>query len=142
MGRVLTLVLLLLSNSAFAAGYPKPAGAPEIYVPNYGVSVAVATVHTAIGDGIGVLENNGNGVWNLCGMCLIDPAIPNLDADVKAAGGEGPYVAGKLPALNALLALRYPAIGAGPVTTLDQVNGSLSGYALRLVNGSPVLSGK
>lgn len=142
MGRILALALLLLSNAAYAAGYPKPAGVPEIYVPNYGVTVAVATLHTAIGDGIGVLENNGNGVWTLCGICLVDGAIPNLDADVAAAGGPSGYVASKLPALNAVLAARYPEIGGGPVTTLDQVNQALQGMQLRLVNGSPVLGSR
>lgn len=126
-------------SDAHAAGYPKPAGVPEVYVPNYGVTVAVGAVHTAIGDGIGVLENNGSGVWTLCGICLADPAIPNLDADVAAAGGTSAYVASKLSALNAILAARYPAIGGGPVTTLDQVNQALQSQALRLVNGSPVL---
>lgn len=129
-------------SEAHAAGYPKPAGVPEVYVPNYGVTVAVAALHTSIGDGIGVLENNGNGVWTLCGICLVDGAIPNLNADVAAVGGTGPYVASKLAALNNILSARYPEIGGGPVTTLDQVNQALQGMQLRLVNGSPVLGGK
>ena len=141
MVKVLALALLLLSNSALAAGYPKPAGVPEVYVSNHGVSVAVWAAHTAIGDGIGVFEKSGSD-WNLCGYCLVDAAIPNLDADVAAAGGPSGYVQSKLSALNTILAARYPALGGGPVTTLDQVNQALQGMQLRLVNGSPVLGGK
>lgn len=139
-GAIFTLTCSWCSE-AHAAGYPKPAGTPEVYVPNYGVTVGVWAVHTAIGDGIGVFEKSGSD-WNLCGYCLVDAAIPNLDSDVAAAGGPSGYVQSKLSALNTILAARYPAIGGGPVTTLDQVNQALGGYALRLVNGSPSIGVK
>lgn len=136
-GCVFTLACAWCSE-AHAAGYTKPAGAPEVYVPDHGVSVGVWAVQTAIGHGIGVFEKSGND-WVLCGICLVDASIPNLDANVSAAGGAGSYVVGKLPAINAVMAQRYPAVGGGPVSTLDAVNQALQGMGLRLVNGSPVL---
>lgn len=142
MVRSLTLALMLFSNAAYAAGYTKPAGVPEAFVPAYGVTVGVWAAQTAVGHGIGVFENNGSG-WTLCGMCMVDAQTPNLDGAVAYAGGVGPFVAGKIADVNAVLALRYPAVGNEPTgTTLDRVNGSLSGYGLRMVNGSPQLGSR
>jgi hypothetical protein len=138
MGRILALALLLLSAPAYAIEYQQPPGAPEIYVPNHGVVVTVFAAQTAIGHGIGVFEKRPTGLY-LCGQCIVDPAYPTLDGDVSAAGGPGPYVASKVSSINAILASRFPAVGGGPVTTLDQVNQALQGMQLRLVNGSPVL---
>lgn len=100
--------------------------------------VVVWAVATAIGQGIGVFENKGDGVWNLCGQCLVDAAYPNLDGDVAAAGGPSAYVAAKVPAINAVLKARYPGSTA-PVTVLDQVNQAIGTYGLRLGSGGAVL---
>ena len=142
MGRILVLAICLLASPALAAGYTKPAGTPEVYLPGYNVTVGVWAVATAIGQGIGVFENKGDGVWNLCGQCLVDAAYPNIDGDVAAAGGPSAYVAAKVPAINAVLKARYPA-GTAPVTVLDQVNQALAtSYKIGVVNGSPVLGAK
>lgn len=138
---ILFTVACTWCSSAHAAGYTKPSGTPEVYVPDHGVSVGVWAVQTAIGHGIGVFEKSGSD-WVLCGICLVDASIPNLDANVSAAGGAGPYVVSRLPQINALLAQRFPAVGGGPVSTLDAVNQALQGMGLRLVNGSPVLGAK
>lgn len=140
--RALIVALCLLASPALAAGYTKPAGTPEVYLPGYNVTVGVWAVATAVGQGIGVFENKGDGVWNLCGQCLVDAAYPNLDGDVAAAGGPSAYVAAKVPAINAVLKARYPT-GTAPVTVLDQVNQALAtSYKIGVVNGSPVLGAK
>lgn len=140
--RAIIVALCLLASPALAAGYTKPAGTPEVYLPGYNVTVGVWAVATAIGQGIGVFENKGDGVWNLCGQCLVDAAYPNLDADVAAAGGPSAYVAAKVPAVNAVLKARYPG-STTPATVLDQVNQALAtSYKIGVVNGSPVLGAK
>lgn len=144
MGRILVLALCLLASPTLAAGYTKPAGTPEVYLPGYNVTVGVWAVATAIGQGIGVFENKGdiNG-WTLCGQCLVEVSYPTLDTDVAAAGGPAAYVAAKVPAVNAFLARRYPPSGTAPVTVLDQVNQALAtSYKIGVVNGSPVLGAK
>lgn len=138
----LLIALMLFSGAAHAASYTKPAGAPEVFVPSYGVTVGVWAAQTAVGHGIGVFEKSGSGDWTLCFNCLASVEYPNLDAVVSAAGGAGPYVAGQIAAVNAILASRYPSVVAEPTTTLDKVNASIGFYALRLVNGSPVLGAK
>lgn len=136
---VIALALMLASGAAYAADYVQPPGAPEIVVPNHGVVVSVFAVQTAIGHGIGVLEKRSTG-WYLCGQCLVAPEYPTLDSVVAAMGGPGPYVASKLADVNAVLMIRYPAVMNEPSgTTLEKVNGSLAGYALRLANGVPAL---
>jgi hypothetical protein len=130
---------MLASGGLMAADYTQPPGAPEIAVPNHGVVVSVFAAQTAIGHGIGIFEKRSTG-WYLCGQCLIAPGFPTLDSDVAAAGGPGPYVASKLADVNAVLSIRFPPLTQAPSgTTLDRVNGSLSAYTLRLVNGSPAL---
>lgn len=138
MGRVLVLALLLFSTAANA--YTKPQGAPEIAVPNYGVTVAVFAAQTPVGHGIGVFEYKpAQNDWYLCGQCVI-AEYPSLDGPVAAAGGPGPYVESKRAEINAILASRYPAIGGEPTgSTIDRVNASLATNVLRLVNGSPQL---
>lgn len=127
-------------TSAHAAAYSKPAGAPTIVVPDHGVEVGVWAASTAVGHGVGVFERSLNGTdWNLCGTCLVDTGYPTLDAKVDAAGGAGPYVAGKMAAINQLLASRYPSVAPEPTTTLERVNQAIGSYALRLINGSPAL---
>lgn len=139
----IALILLLGSNAAWAASYTPPPNAPQVYLPNYGVTVGVWAAQTGVGHGIGIFEKSGTNPWTLCGQCIISPGYPTLDSDVAAAGGAGPYVAGKLADVNAVLSIRYPQIGAEPAgTTLDKVNGSLAGYVLRLVNGSPQIGPK
>lgn len=141
MVRFLALALLLFSTAANA--YTKPVGAPEIVVPNHGVTVAIFAAQTPVGHGIGVFEYKpAQNDWYLCGVCII-PEYPTMDNPVAAAGGPGPYVASKLPELNAILASRYPAIGGEPTgSAMDRVNQAVGNYALRLVNGSPQLGPK
>lgn len=136
----LIAALVLISGAAHAqtAIYTKPANAPEVFVANHGVTVAVWATQTAIGHGIGIFEKSGTGNWQLCGQCLVGSEYPTLDGVVKSAGGPGPWVAGKLADINAVLSIRYPAVTAGPTgSTIEQVNGALAGYSLRLVNGAP-----
>jgi hypothetical protein len=139
MRSIIIAALLLFSTAANA--YTKPAGAPEIVVPSKGVTVAVWAEQTAVGHGIGIFELRA-GTWYLCGNCLIDVEYPTMDSAVTAAGGALPYVASKVPAINAKLAALYPATGAPSTgSAIDRVNQALSGsFALGLVNGSPVLA--
>jgi hypothetical protein len=138
MGRVLALALLLFSTAANA--YTKPQGAPEVVIPSRGVTVAIWADQTAVGHGIGIFELRANG-WYLCGQCLIDVEYPTMDSAVTAAGGALPYVASKIPAVNAKLAALYPSSNAPPTgSAIERVNQALSGsFALGLVNGSPQL---
>jgi hypothetical protein len=138
MRSVIIAALLLFSNAAYAAGYTKPAGAPSVLVPNYGVEVGVWAAQTPVGHGIGVFEKRADG-WYLCGVCAI-PEYPTMDGPVAAAGGPGPYVESKRAEINAILASRYPAIGGEPTgSAIDRVNQSLAGNVLRLIEGSPQL---
>lgn len=144
MARLLIAILMLLGNgAAFAAGYAKPVGVPTVFVPSHGVEVGVWAVQTPIGHGIGVFERSGNGDWNLCGQCMISPEYPTMDGPVAEVGGPGPYVASKLQAINEVLSRRYPSVTPEPTgSTMDRVNQSLSGYVIRIVNGSPALGPK
>ena len=101
--------------------------------------VAVFAAQTPVGHGIGVFEQRGAD-WYLCGQCVI-AEYPTMDGPVASAGGAGPYVASKLPEINAILAARFPPIG-GPSTgsAIDRVNQALGSFALGLVDGSPVLA--
>lgn len=137
MVRFLAFALLLFSTAANA--YTKPQGAPEVFVPSKGVTVAIWADQTAVGHGIGIFELRA-GTWYLCGTCLVDAEYPSLDSAVNAAGSAAAYVVSKVPAINSKLASLYPATGTAPVTTIDRVNQALSGsFALGLVDGSPVL---
>lgn len=89
-----------------------------------------------------MFEKSANGDWTLCFNCLASVEYPNLDAVVAAAGGAGPYVAGQIAAVNAILASRYPSVAPEPTTTLDKVNQAVGTYTLRLVNGSPQIGAK
>jgi len=140
MRSIIIAALLLFSTAANA--YTKPAGSPEIVVPNYGVTVAVFAAQTAIGHGIGVFEYKpAQNDWTLCGTCFL-AEYPTMDGPVAAAGGPGPYVESKRAAINAILASRYPASSTpSSGSTIDRVNQALSGsFALGLVNGSPQLA--
>ena len=127
------------SWAAYAADYTKPVGAPEIEVPNHGVVVSVFAVSSVVGEGIGVFEKRTTG-WYLCGSCLISPEIPNMESEVKLAGGPGPYIEAKRADINATLQIRYPAVMPPPSgSALSLVNQSLASNVLRLVNGVPQL---
>lgn len=140
MRSVIIAALLLFSTAADA--YTKPQGAPEVFIPNYGVTAAVFAAQTPVGHGLGVFERKPDGSWYLCGQCVL-AEYPTMDNPVVAAGGPGPYIASKLPELNAILAARYPAIGGEPSgSTMDRVNQALAGYVLGLVNGGPQLGPK
>jgi hypothetical protein len=133
------VILMLVFGCTAANAYTKPQGAPEIAVPAHGVVVAVFAAQTPVGHGIGVFEQRGND-WYLCGQCVI-AEYPTMDNPVAAAGGAGPYVASKIPELNAILAARYPATGVPSTgSAIDRVNQALGAFALGLVNGSPVLA--
>src|SRR3990167_7256667 len=122
----LILALTLIAAPAAAIDYTQPPGAPQILVPNYGVTVSVFAAQTAIGHGIGIFERKPDGSWSLCGQCIISPEYPTLDNAVARVGGPGPYIESKRAGIDAVLASRYPAIGGGaPGTTLDQVNAAL-----------------
>ena len=138
---ILFSVACATCSAAYAADYTQPLGAPTIEVPNHGVVVSVFAVSSVIGEGIGVFEKSGTGGWRLCGSCLISPETPNMESEVKLAGGPGPYIEAKREALNAVMALRYPAVMPPPSgSALSMVNSILaSGNTLRLVNGVPVL---
>lgn len=138
---IILAIGLLFSTAANA--YTKPQGAPEIVVPGRNVTIAIWADQTAVGHGIGIFELRA-GTWYLCGTCIVDVEYPTLDNAVNAAGGALPYVASKVPAINAKLAALYPASNAPPTgSTIERVNQALSGsFALGLVNGSPVLAPK
>jgi hypothetical protein len=141
--KIALALMMLFPGAAYAASYAPPPGAPTVFVDAHGVTVGVWAAQTGVGHGIGIFEKSGTNPWTLCGQCLIAPEYPTLDSVVAAAGGPGPYVASKLADVNAVLSIRYPAIGGAPTgTTLDKVNGSLAGYSLRLVNGVPTLGAK
>ena len=136
----LILALVLLSSPAVAVDYTQPPGAPQIVVPNYGVTVSVFAAATGVGQGIGVFELRSTG-WYLCGQCLASPQFPTMDAAVTAAGGPGPYIETVRPQINSILASRYPAIGPQPPTTaMGAVNQALGSYTIRMVNGVPVVA--
>lgn len=131
--------------AAQAASYPKPSGVPEIYLASKGVTVGVWAAQTAVGHGIGIFEKkDGSADWSLCFNCLISPELPTMDSAVNGAGGPEAYVASKLPAINATLAAKYSGVSPDLATgmTMERVNGALSSYALRIVNGSPQLGAK
>lgn len=136
---IIIAALLLFSTAANA--YTKPQGAPEIVVPGRNVTVAIWADQTAVGHGIGIFELRA-GVWYLCGTCIVDVEYPTLDNAVNAAGGALPYVASKVPAINAKLAALYPPTNAPPTgSAIERVNQALSGsFALGLVNGSPQIA--
>jgi hypothetical protein len=134
------VILMLVFGCSAANAYTKPQGAPEIVVPGRNVTVAIWADQTAVGHGIGIFELRA-GTWYLCGTCLIDVEYPTLDNAVNGAGGALPYVASKVPAINAKLAALYPASNAPPTgSAIDRVNQALGSFALGLVNGSPVLA--
>lgn len=132
------LFTIACTVAAQAASYAVPSSSPRVYVPDHGVEVTVAAVQTAVGHGIGVLERSGGGEWTLCNFCLIDPEIPTMDTAVNSAGGPGPYVESKRDRINDVLSRRFPSVMPSG-STMDRVNGALSGLALRLVNGAPQL---
>jgi hypothetical protein len=117
--------------------YQKPLTIPTFNVPNYNVTIAVFGVQTAIGHSIGVLELQ-NGDWKLCGTCSAALEYPTFDSVVNAAGGTGPFVLSTIPAVNTILANRYPPIGTPePVNTLNSINTKLSTCIISMVNGVP-----
>jgi len=134
------VILMLVFGCSAANAYTKPQGAPEVVIPSRGVTVAIWAEMTGVGHGIGVFERVGTGAWTLCGQCFL-AEYPTMDGPVAAAGGALPYVASKVPELNAILASRYPATGAPSTgSAIDRVNQALGSFALGLVNGSPVLA--
>lgn len=131
---------ILFSGAAYAAQYTPPPNAPRVMVPSHGVEVGVWAVQTPVGHGIGIFERSGSGDWSLCNWCLAVVEYPTLDSVVAAAGGAGPFVVSKLDAINDILARRYPSVTPEPTgSTLDQVNGALGNYVIRIVNGVPTL---
>ena len=95
-----------------------------------------------MGHGVGIFELR-SGTWFLCGNCLIDVEYPTMDSAVTAAGGALPYVASKVPTINAKLLALYPATGTpSKGSAIDLMNQALGSFALGLVNGSPVLAPK
>lgn len=140
--RYLIALMMFASGAAYAADYTQPFGSPQIEVPNHGVVVSVFAVSTVIGEGIGVFEKRSTG-WYLCGQCLISPETPNMESEVKLAGGPGPYIEAKREAINATLAMRYPSVMPPPSgSALSLVNQSLASNVLRLVNGVPQIGAK
>lgn len=138
MVKYLFAALLLFSTAANA--YTKPQGAPEVFIPGRNVTVAVWADQTPVGHGIGIFELRA-GAWYLCGNCLIDVEYPTMDSAVNAAGGAVPYVASKVPAINAKLAAMFPPTGAPSTgSAIERVNQALGAYALGLVNGGPQLA--
>jgi len=141
--RSLLPVLFLLSAPAAAAEYVQPKGAPEIFVPVHNVTVSVFAVQTPVGQGIGIFEKR-DGMWFLCGQCLVAPEVPSMDTAVKSAGGPEKYVASRRAAINAVLATRYPASGIKRSdAVVEGVNDALAaGFSLRLVDGVPQLGSR
>lgn len=137
---VAALAVALASSPALA--YTKPPGAPTLTLPDYGLTISVFATATGVGKGIGVFEfRPATNDWGLCGDCIVDPQLDaDFEAQVMIAGGGAGYVQRKKGEINALLARRYPAIGAPPMTTLEQVNAAVAAQALQLVNGLPVFA--
>lgn len=132
------LAISLSLTSAGANAYTKPAGIQVFSVPNYGVTIAIwADQHPVSAGGALVLFELQNGNWVSCGMCVVPPFTSLLN-DIAAAGSADNWIMSKLPDINALLATRYPPIGA-PTTPIEQTNTALLGFAFKIVNGSPVL---
>lgn len=107
--------------------FTKPAGVPTIHVDDYNVTIGVWAANTGVGEIVGVFELQG-GVWYGCSGCSTAPAYAGLTPQVAAAGGPEAFVRTvAVPAINAILAKRYPPIVSGgsvPIangTTLEKI---------------------
>lgn len=141
MNRAAGLAGLLMLMAGQAQAYSKPQGAPELALPDYGLTISVFAVKTPLGEGIGVLEFRPlQQDWSLCGNCVTSLEYPDMTQAVKGYGGGDVYLRAKRGEINDILARRYPGIGE-PVTGLELVNASLKvqGVSLVLVNGIPTL---
>ena len=132
--RALVLGILLLSNTAYAFEVTKPVGAPEAYIEEHGVTVAVFAVTSPVGSGIVVGEKKANGKFEVCGTC--SRFVVDLGAEIAFKGGEIPYIEGMRPEINAILAQRYPPIlePLPGTTPLERLNYALFN-SYRLVGG-------
>lgn len=145
MGKVLALILCLLTltRPLSAAEYSKPAGAPELFLPDYGVTISVFAITTPVGSGLAVGEKTASGKFNVCGTCGL--YVIDLGSEVAFKGSPAKYIEGQIPDINSILARVYPRKSAPAPgnTAVDQVNFSLyQSFGLGLVNGVPVLSAK
>jgi len=100
---------LLFSTAANAVEVSRPTGGVEVFLPNYGVTIAVVAISiSSVGSGLAVLEKKPNGAWELCGVCL--PAPQNIAAEVAFHGGIPQWIEAQREYVNNVLARRYPPI--------------------------------
>lgn len=140
MRRLLLSLALVVSFAGAASAYSKPQGVPTLDLTPIGhsVTIAVFAVQTGVGGAIGVFEYRPlSQDWNLCGVCITNPDVPNMDASVNALTALG-YIAAHKAEMNTLLGQRYPPIGA-PIDGVGKVNQALNGFSLGIVNGVPAL---
>lgn len=129
-GFVAAWVLMAVAERAYAFEVTKPAGTPEIFLPDYNLSVAVFAVTSPVGSGLVVGEQKPNGKYEVCGVC--SRFVIDLAGEIAFKGGEVQYIEGMRGEVNTIFAQRYPAL-SGPVgnTPLERLNYAL-GASFRL----------
>lgn len=144
-GGIIIGLLFLLAAVPAQAQLAKPDGVPTFVVPS-GITVAIWDSVTGVGEYLGFFELGADGHWWGFTGNGISPNFDGLAGAVAAAGGEDPYIAGKLPDLNAILVRRYPPSGTpvGPgATTQDRLNYVLGqAYRFALQNNQTALAHK
>lgn len=124
------LTALVECSTADAFEVTKPAGTPEVFLPEYGLSVAVFAVTSPVGSGLVVGEKLASGRYEVCGVC--SRFVTDLPGEVAFKGGEVPYIASMRPDINLIFSQRFPPI-SGPVgnTALERLNYALgAGYKI------------
>jgi hypothetical protein len=108
-----------------AAEYTKPAGAPEAYIAEHGVTISVFAASSPVGQGLVIGEKLANGKFTVCGTCAL--FVSDLAGEIAFKGGEVAYIEGVRGMVNEILARRYPPItGPQPGTTpLERLNFAL-----------------
>lgn len=144
--RAVALAFLLSSGSVLATEHTQPAGAPQVFVAEHGVTVSVWAIDGVLGDGLAIFEKSPNGAWTLCGQCMPVQEL-NLQSEVNFKGGPVPYISAQLESINNVLKFRYPKIiSTDPQpggSILNQINYALwFNFKLENQGGSPVLTSK
>ena len=141
---ILFTMLMANCSAAHAASYAKPAGVPEIFLPEYQKTIAVFAITSPAGSGLAVLERQPDGNYVACGICT--RFVVDLAGEIAFKGGARQYIEAMVPDVNDIMVYNYP-MKTAPVpgaTPVGQLNYSLfaDGFTLRMVNGVPVLGSK
>lgn len=146
MARLALAFLLLMGKSVLAADYSQPSGAPQVFIPEHGVTVSVWAIDGVLGDGLAIFEKRVDGTWYLCGQCFPIQEL-NLQNEVNFKGGVVPWIDSQRESINNVLALRYPKIISNSPqpggSLLNQINFALfNSFKLENSGGQPSLSPK